>query len=360
MRLNRLLGILGTVTVILVMAAWPVVSQQAPRANVSRAEFGEVFPAESFENFNADAGGAGTIDLTRVIGKRPVVFFYWIAGNPVADEAFAKLQALADEIGPANLALYGVAVERPGLSRDRIQERIRALKIHVPVLNDEGFKIGQRLQVRHVPSISILDAEGKLRLSNAGSLIQPLEYKMDVEGAIRRVGARGQLGTYGELERWYPVKELVGQPSPDFEAAVLGDGNVRRWSEILGPDRITVLMFWSVDCPHCRETLPKLNDWLKENDADGINLVSAAQINNEAVRVKTEEFCDDAGFVFPTLIDENNKIGGRFRIVSTPTFVIVGPDGTIDSVLLRGDADLGKKFQATRNKLLKSAEPSGT
>ena len=165
MRVHRLLGIVGTVAVILVMTAWPVVSQQAPRAKLSRAEFGEVFPAESFENFNADAGGAGTIDLTRVIGKRPVVLFYWIAGNPVADEAFAKLQALADEIGPSNLALYGVAVERPGLSRDRIQERIRALKIHVPVLNDEGFKIGQRLQVRHVPSISILDAEGKLRPS---------------------------------------------------------------------------------------------------------------------------------------------------------------------------------------------------
>jgi thiol-disulfide isomerase/thioredoxin len=183
---------------------------------------------------------------------------------------------------------------------------------------------------------------------------------MDVEAAIRRVGTKGQLGTYGELERWYPVKELVGQPCPDFEAAVLGDGKVRRSSEILGPDRITVLMFWSVDCPHCRDTLPILNDWLKKNDAKGINLVSAAQINNETIRVKTQEFCDEAGFLFPTLIDENNKIGNRFRIVSTPTFVIVGPDGTIDSVLLRGDTDLGKKFEATRNKLLNSAEASGT
>lgn len=360
MVVSRWIRIVGTVAVILVLSTWPAVSPQVPRANVSPAQFGEVFPAESFENFNADAGGAATVDLRGVIGKRPVVFFYWIAGNPVAEEAFTKLQKLADEIGPTNLALYGVAVERPGLGRDRIQERIRALKIHVPVLNDEGFKIGQRLQVRHVPSISILDAEGKLRLSNAGSLVQPLEYKMDVAAAIRRVGTKGQLGTYGEMERWYPVKELVGQPCPDFEAAVLGDGKVRRSSEILGPDRITVLMFWSVDCPHCRETLPKLNDWLKKNDADGINFISAAQISTEAVRVKTQEFCDEAGFVFPTLIDENNEIGGRFRIVSTPTFVIVGPDGTIDSVLLRGDTDLGKKFLATRNKLLKSTEPSGT
>jgi peroxiredoxin len=360
MRVNRLLGLIGTIAVVLVATASPAVSQQAAQAKVAPAEFGEVFPSDAFENLNASAGGAAIIDLSRVIGKRPVIFFYWIAGNPFADETFTELQALADEVGPTQLVLFGVATERPGLGRDRIEERIRALKIHVPVLNDEGFKLGQRLQVRHVPSISILDAEGRLRLSNAGSVKQPLEYRMDVETAIRRVGAKGALGTYGPMPRWYPVKELVGQPCPDFEAPVLGGGEIRRSSEILNAEKITVLMFWSVDCPHCRETLPELNEWLKANDTDGITVVSAARVNNESIRVKTEEFCDSEGFVFPTLIDEDNQIGSRFRVVSTPTFVIVGPDGTIDSVLLRGDTDLGKKFQAKRNELLKDAGPSGT
>jgi cytochrome c-type biogenesis protein len=119
-------------------------------------------------------------------------------------------------------------------------------------------------------------------------------------------------------------------------------------------------MFWSVDCPHCRQTLPEINEWMKTNDTEGINLISAAAVNNDAVRVKTEEFCDEEGFVFPTLIDEDHQIGNRFRVVSTPTFVIVGPDGKIDSVLLRGDTDLGEKFLAKRNELLKPAQSSGT
>jgi len=357
MRFHRILDLIGTVAVVLAVTAFPAVAQQA---KVAPAEFGEVFPAEPFENFNASAGGAAVVDLSRVIGKRPVIFFYWIAGNPFADEAFVELQTLADEVGPAKLALFGVATERPGLGQDKIVERIRALKIHVPVLNDDGFKIGQRLNVRSVPSISVLDAEGKLRLANAGSLRQTLEYKMDVEAAIRRVGDKGTLGTYGTLPRWYPVKEMVGKPCPDFEAPVLGGDEVRRWSEMLGDDNITVLMFWSVDCPHCRETLPEINAWMKANDTEGINLVSAAHVKNETIRVKTEEFCNDEGFVFPTLIDEDHQIGNRFRVVSTPTFVIVGPDGKIDSVLLRGDTDLGKKFQAKRNELLKASDPSGT
>jgi len=360
MRVQRFIGLIGTLAVVVFAAASPAVSQEATRAKVTPADFGEVFPADAFENLNESAGGAANVDLSRVVGKRPVVFYYWIAGNPFADETFTELQALADEVGPTKLVLYGVATERPGLGKDVIQERIRALKIHVPVLNDDGFKIGQRLQVRHVPSISVLDAEGRLRLANAGSLKQPLEYKMDVETAIRRVGTKGTLGTYGPMPRWYPVKELIGQPSPDFQAPVLGATEVRRWSEILDAEKITVLMFWSVDCPHCRETLPEINEWLQKNNADGISVVSAARVDNEAIRVKTEEFCSDKGFVFPTLLDEDNQIGERFRIVSTPTFVIVGPDGTIDSVLLRGDTDLGKKFQAKRNELLRDSGPSGT
>jgi thiol-disulfide isomerase/thioredoxin len=360
MSVHRFIGLIGIVVVVLFATASPAVSQPGAQAKVAPAEFGEVFPAGTFENFNHSAGGAPTIDLSRVVGKRPVVFYYWIAGNPFSDETFTELQALADEVGPTKLALYGVAVERPGLGEDRIQERIRALKIHVPVLNDDGFKIGQLLQVRHVPSISVLDAEGRLRLANAGSLKQPLEYKMEVETAIRRVATKGTLGTYGPMPRWYPVKELIGQPCPDFQAPVLGATEVRTWSDILDGDKITVLMFWSVDCPHCREALPELNEWLKANDTDGISFVGAARIDNEAIRVKTEEFCDAKGFVFPTLIDEGNHIGDQFRIVSTPTFVIVGPDGMIDSVLLRGDTDLGKKFQAKRNELLKDTTPSGT
>jgi len=343
---------------ILVLAVALPLAAQAPPAPVKAVEFGAVFPAAELENFNTGAGGVATVDLGRVLGKRPVVLFYWLAGNELADSVFTELQALADGVGPANLALYGVATERPGLGRQDIELRIRELKIHVPVLNDVGFRIGQQLGVRQVPSISIIDSEGKLRLANAGSLRQPLEYKLDVRGAIERAGQGATVGTYGQLPRWYPVKELVGQRCPDFEAPTLDKGEMRRWSSMMDPAKINVLMFWSVDCPHCRKALPELNEWLKTN-SDGLNVVGAARVSDEAERIKTQEFCAGNGFIFPTLVDVNLDITDRFRVVSTPTFVIVGPDGVIDSVVLSGEGDLPDKLEAKKKELLRSAS-SGT
>ncbi len=346
------------IVVLFALTALSPANAQAP-AKASPVQPGAVFPAGQFENLNAGAGGAAGIDLSRVVGKRPVVLYYWIAGNPTADDVFIELQALSDDVGPAKLVLYGIATERPALGREQIAQRLRELKIHVPVLNDVGFRIGQQLQVRHVPSISILDSDGKLRLANAGSLRQTLEYKLDVQGAIARVSTGSPLATYGSLPGWYPVKELVGQVCPDFEAPVLGKDEIRRWSNLIDPEKINVLMFWSVDCPHCREALPELNEWLKSN-SDGINVVGAAHVNGEANRIKTQEFCDGNGFVFTNLVDENRQIMDRFQVVSTPTFVIVRPDGVIDSVHLSGEAGLEKKLEAKKKELLGSSEPSGT
>ena len=114
-----------------------------------------------------------------------------------------------------------------------------------------------------------------------------------------------------------------------------------------------------MDCPHCREALPELNEWLKSNP-DGINIVGAARVNGEANRIKTQEFCEGKQFVFTNLGDENRQIMDKFGVVSTPTFVIMGPDGVIDSVHLSGEGGLEEKLEAKMKELLGAGETSGT
>jgi thiol-disulfide isomerase/thioredoxin len=215
------------------------------------------------------------------------------------------------------------------------------------------------LQVKTVPSISILDAEGRLRLAGAGSLLQVLEYKMDVEAAIRRVSSSGALGTYGLLPKYYPVRELVGQRCPDFEAALLGGDDVGRWSRMIDPDNLNVLVFWSVDCPHCRKSVPAFNRWIKQSPGIA-NVATVVKASNEAMRVQTEEFCKSNGIVFPTFVDESRKIADRYSITSTPTVLLIDPDGVIDSVILSGEIDLGDAISKKKQQLQKGAESSGS
>jgi len=318
---------------------------------VEPAVFGEPFPPGTYNNLNEQAGGPARIDLAGVLGKKPVVLFYWIAGNPRADEMFQQIQALAGEIGPDKLALYGVALQRPGREADVILKKLRELAIAVPVLDDEGFRIGQQLRVQTVPNITILDAAGRLRLTNGAMLTQDLEYNMTVETAIRRVAEKGTLGTYGFLARYYPVKELVGKKCPEFAAPLLSNGSVQTWSSMLSPDKLNILIFWSIDCPHCRKLIPELNQWVKEHP-EGINVVSAAKVPNEATKTKTREFCEANGIAFPTFVDQDDVGAAElYNITSTPTTLIIRPDGVVASVLLSSTQDFGKAIEEARRDL---------
>jgi peroxiredoxin len=338
--------------VVAVLHTTPTVAQQKPIERIPAADFGVVFPTGSFQNLNP-AAGKPEISLDQTLGKKPIVLFYWIPGNQRADDILLETQALARKIGADKLTLFVAALPRPGRGVDVIQAAIERLGVQVPVLHDEGFRIGQQIRVDSVPHIAVIDQGGRLRLTNGASLKQTLEYNMNVGDAIERVTRTGTLGTYNHLPRYYPVKELVGDKCPDFTAPLLATSVERQWSSMLVDDKVNVLIFWSVDCPHCRSSLPELNAWLLKN-SDGLNVVSAAKVTSEAGKIKTQEFCDNNQFAFRTLADVDLKISSLYQITTTPTVVIIGPDGTVDSVILSGDS-VADTLERKKRELLKPA-----
>lgn len=356
-------------TTALILATGLAVAQTAPPpgarppapglAAVPPVEFGDSFPAAKFTNLNGSPGQPATIDLATYLGKKPIVFVYWMAGNPRSEKILMEVQSAVEKVGAEKVAFLPIAAAAYGTTDvTPITARVTALKLKTPILNDEGFRLLQQLGVRAVPSISIVDAEGKLRLANGGSLAQSLEYKLDVEAAIRRVATTGRLGTYGALATYYPVTELVGKKCPDFDAPLLSDGVAHSFSSMLSSDKVNVLVFWSVDCPHCKASLPKLNEWLKGHQA-GMNVISAARITDDATKTRTAEYCRISGFVFPTFVDKDMQIGGMFQVISTPTLVVIRPDGVVDSVLLSGETDLGAALEVKRREILKAPAAKG-
>jgi peroxiredoxin len=322
-------------------------------APVKPVDFGAPFPAAKFTNLNEAPGQPPSVDLAAYVGKKPIVFVYWMAGNPRSEKILIETEAAVEKAGADKVAFFGVAAAAYG-STDvaPVKARTAALKVKAPVLNDDGFRLLQELQVHGVPNIAIVDRDGKLRLSNGGSLTQSLEYKLDVEGAIRRVASTGRIGTYGALATYYPVTELVGKKCPDFDAPLINGTAVRSLSSMLAPDKVSVLIFWSVDCPHCKASLPKLNDWLKGHP-EGLSVFSAARVTDDATKMRTAEYCRISGFEFPTFVDKDMQIAAKFDVISTPTVLVIRPDGTVDSVLLSGETDLAAAIDAKRREILR-------
>lgn len=328
-------------------------------AHVQPVDFGGAFPAAKFANLNDAPGQPATVDLAAYLGKKPIVFVYWMVGNARSEKIVLDAQAAVEKSGSDKIAFLPIAAPAYG-STDvgPIKARTAALKLKAPVLDDEGFRLLQQLEVHAVPNITIVDASGKLRMSNGGSLTQSLEYKLDVEGAIHRVAATGRIGTYGALPTYYPVTELVGKKCPDFDAPLIDDAAARSLSSMLASDKLNVLIFWSVDCPHCKASLPKLNDWLKGHAA-GVNVISAARITDDATKTRTAEYCKISGFLFPTFVDKDMQIGATFQVISTPTVLVIRPDGVVDSVLLSSETDLGAALEAKKREILKPLPPRG-
>jgi cytochrome c-type biogenesis protein len=303
---------------------------------VERLQPGDAFPPGSFENLNPI--GPRTIDLAGDLGTRPVVLYYWIAGNRRAEEVFGALEQLVAELDPGQLALYGVAVPREELANAAaITNRLQLLGLRTPVLQDTGFTIGKRVGAETVPHISIIDSSGRLQLTNGISLAQPVgDGDTVLADVIRAAAATGRLAAHGALARYHPVRELEGRPSPDFSAPLVAGDEPRRLRDLLDDSKLNVLVFWSVDCSHCRHELPEINAWIRDNPGDA-NVVSCARALDESAQARTRQFSDEQGFVFPTLVDRDSSIVDLYRITSTPTILLIGPDGVVQSAIVAHD-----------------------
>jgi thiol-disulfide isomerase/thioredoxin len=252
------------------------------------------------------------------------------------------------------VAVFGVAIPRPGREEPQIVKRLAELGVKFPVLDDSNFILGQQLRVQSVPNLTIIDKSGKLQMTNGASLLQVIGYEQTVRSAVERVAKTGEVGSLGYLDHYYPVNELVGQSGPDFKAPLLSNSVEQRWTSMIKKDKVNVLIFWSVTCPHCRKELPAINAWLREHPESKLNVVSVAGIPDLATKSRTKEYCDLNKFVFPTLVDKDLSISQLYKVTSTPTIIFVGPNGVVDSVMLSASESFSERASAKVKELLGS------
>jgi peroxiredoxin len=338
----------------LLCAGAEFVPAAAQAVQVPRAEFGEPFPAGTYQNLNSGAGGAAEIDLKGVLGKVPVIFVYWLPGHQRSEQVLQEIQSLVESAGPGKLVLFAVTAPPVGSSDlAPIKARLKELKLRVPCLRDEQLRLAQQTNANVVPAITLVDREGKLRLTNGASLLQVVEYKTDLEALVRRLAEKGTVGTYGTLPRYDPVVELIGKKAPDFQLPAAKDGVPRRLSSLLASDKVNVLVFWSVDCGHCKQSIPKINEWVSKKGSD-VNVISVARVTNDTLRTQTKEFVRLNGLSFPTLLDQDFQTANRYQVTATPTVLVIRPDGTVHSQMSAAESNFDRFFETQRKEIFKS------
>jgi len=74
---------------------------------------------------------------------------------------------------------------------------------------------------------------------------------------------------------------------------------------------------------------------------------------DEKDAARTREFCEQSGFVFPNLLDRGSEISQVYGVTTTPTLVIIGPDGVVNSAITSSIADFGSAMTRKQKELLK-------
>jgi thiol-disulfide isomerase/thioredoxin len=122
---------------------------------------------------------------------------------------------------------------------------------------------------------------------------------------------------FNEPTRW------MGRFPPDFEL-VTTRGERFKLSENIGK-KVIVLNFFATWCGPCRREMPELNRYFSEHKDQPFLLIG---IDSEESQERVQDFLNDLGVDFPTVID-SGPLQRDYHVDSFPTTVLIGVDGKI-------------------------------
>lgn len=120
----------------------------------------------------------------------------------------------------------------------------------------------------------------------------------------------------------------LGRPAPEFSGRnFIGDP-----VEIKNDGRGKVLVFMAHWCPHCQAEVPRILDWLKENEApEGVDIYGIATGTDEsAPNYPPQDWLEKEGWGLPILVDDADDTAAAAAGLSAyPFFVAINPAGQV-------------------------------
>jgi thiol-disulfide isomerase/thioredoxin len=115
---------------------------------------------------------------------------------------------------------------------------------------------------------------------------------------------------------------LAGAPAQSFDVRRT-DGRTDSLARHRG--QVVLMNLWATWCPPCREEMPALQRFAREN-AGKVVVLGVDQGESPAAAAA---FARQFGVTFPILVDEQQQYGRAYQGIGLPTTVIVARDGRV-------------------------------
>ena len=117
--------------------------------------------------FTAKDMDGKTVDLTTVIGTKPVMLIFWASWCPNCKTEVPKVNALVDKYRDQGMEFIGINVGHNDSER-KARRFMDKTRMTYPVIFDSKGKISRQYGVQGVPTILVADKKGVIVFKNYG------------------------------------------------------------------------------------------------------------------------------------------------------------------------------------------------
>ncbi len=139
---------------------------------------------------------------------------------------------------------------------------------------------------------------------------------------------------------------LVGKPAPDFELELLAGGKFKLSEH---REETVVLDFWASWCGPCMQSMPSVNEVLKEFEGKPVTLLA---INLEESKEEAAAAMSRLGLTLPVALDMDAAVAGLYDVKGIPQTVVVKKGGEISRLFVGGGIE-----EELRSALREETEP---
>ncbi|MBN1276900.1 MAG: redoxin domain-containing protein [Deltaproteobacteria bacterium] len=289
--------------------------------------FAQIMPGIHPGSLMLKADPSGEINLGG-LGVPYVACFFMPGDKETAEE----VKALQDIIsGSSRLNRFKILMITKGRDEDerkRARDYLRDSGINAILVFDPENAGGDAFKADKFPLFFIVDEKGILRSLPLSSVKQTVR-KRSFSTFLEIVADGGDIPMV-DMIPWKntgrQLLDLIGKPSPDFFLPDIS-GKMHRLSDTKGKNAIIV--FWNIDCPHCIDELPLLNEFYIENkDKYNLEVLAVALCRNRADEKRVADFAGKAELEFPVLLS-SKTVSSKYRIRHVPTSFFINSEMVI-------------------------------
>ena len=275
---------------------------------------GAVFP-----DFDLADSLGGRVSFRSILNEeKPILFLFF---SPTCQPCAALLpefeqwhEELGDRVNLVIVSRGTIEANKEKFSRGRPKR----------ILLQEVGELQDRVFAKWTPSALLVNTDGRVASHVAAGDVSIRQ----LIGKIRSENIDDPFFyfTSGKQQQRPPK---IGEPVPDFELTDL-EGRLIVSDELRG--KPTLVTFWSLTCPHCKEMIEQIKEWEKNGGRDAANLLLFSDGDEDAHR--------RFGLSSPIIIDKEYDTSVKFGMMGTPSGVLINEHGRIASETAIGASNI--------------------